>query len=95
MRINVPNAGGTASVEIIKADKAYGLVIQNVSAVQVWISDDQNTLDGSVDSTGTPQQGLILAANSLPLVITAFKGVLYTRSSSAGGVLEVIRYEIC
>lgn len=95
MRINVPNVSGTASVEIIKADKVYGLTIQNVSAVQIWISDDQNTLDGSVDSTGTPQQGLILTANSLPLVIPAFKGVLYTRSNAAGGVLEVQRYEIC
>lgn len=74
--------------------KEQCVTLQNTSAVNVYVSDDQASLDGSVNA-GIPQVGFVLLPNTQPLNISSFVGKLFTRASAAGGSIECIGKNIC
>jgi hypothetical protein len=95
LRVNVPI--GQQSLKVIDtAGRRQGFSIQNVSAVDIYYSDDQRTLD-SVPASNLPQVGHLLAASSPnppPTVYPWFIGRLYVRAQTAGAQLEIIVYEV-
>jgi hypothetical protein len=96
MRVNVPI--GQQSLKIIDTGKNHrqGFSIQNVSAVDIYYSDDQRTLD-SVPATNLPQVGHLLAASAPappPTVYPWFIGQLFVRAQNSGAQLEIIVYEV-
>ena len=98
MRVNVPFAG-QPSLKIVDATngKRVGFSIQNVSAVDVYYSDDQRTLD-TVPSTFLPQAGHLLAAAApalAPVVYPFFIGsAIFVRAQNSGAQVEVVIYDV-
>lgn len=97
MRVNVP-FGGQPSLKVIDArGRRKGFSIQNVSAVDVYYSDDQRTMD-TVPSNSLPQAGHLLAAATpaLPPTVYPFfvNSSIFVRAQSAGAQLEVIIYDV-
>jgi hypothetical protein len=94
MRIPVPTL---ASIPLINtAGIRKGFSIQNVSAVDVYYSDDQRQLD-SVSAANLPSVGHLLAAAAPvppPTVYPFFIGKLYCRAAAAGAQLEAIVYDV-
>lgn len=77
--------------------KLQGVIIQNVSAVDAYVSDDPSTLQNT-SPTNLPDVGIHFAPDATPpfmLVLPYFKGKLYARAQNSGAQLEVIRYDIC
>lgn len=93
---NIPNYPLTPLVDT--QGKVEGIIIQNVSAVDCFVSDDPQTLQ-QTNSVNLPVVGLHFPPDSPPvpfmLILPAFRGKLYARAQGAGALLEVIRYEIC
>lgn len=94
MRVPIP-FGSAQSVLIVKGGRSESILIQNVSAVPAYISDSQTILDGSIDSTGTPQEGLVLQPNDFLPNLPFWTGGFYARSNAPGCVLEVITAKPC
>ncbi len=88
----------SSSLIVDTGSRVLGIILQNVGAVDIFVSEDRRILD-KVDSANLPTVGFILsaaaAAQQLPFVIPAFKGKLWARSQNPGAALEVIGYEIC
>jgi hypothetical protein len=79
--------------------KVNGVIIQNVSTVDCFVSDDPNTLQQTVFGAN-PLVGIHFPPDTagitpFMLVIPYFRGKLYARAQNPGSVLEVVRYEIC
>lgn len=77
--------------------KVMGLILQNVSTVDIYVSEDANRLQ-QVSPSGVPTVGLHFPADSTPpwqLVIPEYNGKLYGRAQGAGGAMEAILYERC
>ena len=68
------------------------VILQNVGPVPVWISSNRESMDGSLDSTGTPQEGFVLQPNSSPFMIERFRGILYARAQAFGGLIQCESY---
>lgn len=94
MRVPVPIQG---SLRVVNAkDSRKGFSIQNVSAVDVYYSDDQRLLD-SVDKNNLPTVGHLLAASSPvppPVVYPFFVGQIFVRAQSQGAQVEMIIYDV-
>lgn len=72
-----------------------GVSIQNVSAVDVYVSEDRTRLDAT-DKNNLPQAGMLLtAAAQVIWIIPRFIGKLYARSQGPGAALEVIQNDLC
>jgi hypothetical protein len=100
VRYQVPSAGTGASQQVVGPRPMPGqyIKIQNVSAVPVWIADNQASLDASVDNTGTPQYGFVLqpvGQIESSIEILGYQGGLWVRSQAAGGAVEVIASPVC
>jgi hypothetical protein len=96
VRVNVPFQG--PSLKIVDASGGRkGFSIQNVSAVDVYYSDDQRTLD-SVPASNLPQAGHLLAAATpaLPPVVYPFftNGIIFIRAQSNGAQVEILIYDV-
>jgi len=94
VRIPVPAQPNGAAL-IVKGDKVEAVQIQNVGSVDVWISENATALQGSVDSTGTPQDGWILAPGAFLPFLTFWKTPLYALAAVAGAVLNVVVSQPC
>lgn len=101
MRVNVP-FGQQPSLKIVDGTRPgagrIGFSIQNVSAVDVYYSDDQRTLD-TVPSSLLPNAGHLLSAAGSPAnpptVYPWFIGSsIFVRAQSAGAQLEVLIYNV-
>lgn len=94
MRIPVSQS---QSITIINTNgQRKGFSIQNVGAVDLYYSDDQRLLD-TVNAADLPTAGHLLAAASPvnpPTVYPWFIGKLYVRAPAAGGLLEIIIYDV-
>lgn len=94
MRITVPTGG---SIKLFATNgRRIGFSIQNVSAVDIYYSDDQRQLDNAT-AANLPTVGHLLAAStpaSPPTVYPAFVGALYARAQSPAAQLEVLPFEI-
>lgn len=85
------------SIVVDTQGKTMGVILQNVSSTDVYISEDANRLQ-QVSPSGLPTVGLHFPADSIPpwqLVIPEFNGKLYGRAQGAGGAMEAILYERC
>lgn len=94
MRVPLP-FGNSPSVLIVKGGVSEAVLVQNVSAVAAYISDSQNMLDSEIDSTGTPQTGLVLQPNDFLPQLPFWTGAFFARSNAPGCVLEVITAKPC
>lgn len=94
MRVPIP-AQPSGAVLIVKGDTVQAVQIQNVSAVNVWISENISALQGSVDLTGTPQDGWILAPGAFLPLLPFWKTALYALAAVAGAELNVIVSQPC
>jgi hypothetical protein len=79
--------------------RALGVGIQNVSAVDIFVSDDPKTLQ-QVGPTGVPIVGWHLppdTAGITPFILRLcpFNGKLYARCQASGGQIEAITYKFC
>jgi hypothetical protein len=94
MRITCPIAG---SIKVLDTSgKRKGVSLQNISAVDIYYSDDQRLLD-SVGTANLPTVGHLLAATSpvpAPVVYPWYIGKIYVRAQSAGAQLEILVYEV-
>jgi len=93
MRQAIPQ--GAAAIPIVDTKgERKGFSIQNVSAADIYYSDDQRQLD-SVDRTNLPTAGHLLpGGNTQVVVYPVFVGKLFARTQGVGAALEVIPYEI-
>lgn len=94
---SIPNFPMTPIVDT--QGRAQGVIIQNVSPVDIFVSDDPKTLQ-QVLSTGVPIVGLHFppdTAGITPFMLNmlSFNGKLYARCQGVGGQLEVILYNPC
>lgn len=94
MRVNVPFAG---SIKLLDTGtkQRKGFSIQNVSAVDVYYSDDQRQLD-SVDATNLPTVGHLLAAATpalSPTVYPFYSGLIFARAQGLGAQVEILVYD--
>ena len=94
MRVPIPAVPNGAAL-IVKGDKVEAVLIQNVSSVEIFISENVNALQGSVDSTGTPQDGWVLAPNAFLPFLTLWRTPLYALAAVPGGELNVIVSQPC
>lgn len=93
MRQPIPQ--GQASIPIIDTKgRRKGFSLQNLSAADVYYSDDQRSLD-SVDATNLPTVGHLLpGGNPTITVYPVFVGKLFARTQGVGAAIEVTPYEI-
>jgi|SRR5579859_1838884 len=94
-RVPVPIAG---SVPLLRTgpNKRKGFSIQNVSAVDVYYSDDQRLLD-SVTAANLPSVGHLLAAAAPapnPVVYPFFSGNIFARAQNSGAQVEILVYDV-
>ena len=89
------------SVVVDTQGKVQGVILQNVSGVDVFVSEDANRLQ-TVSPGNLPNVGLHFAPDApastpIPvfLVLPQFKGKLYGRAQAVGGIMEAITYDIC
>jgi hypothetical protein len=64
------------------------VILQNVGAIPIWVSRNREALDGSLDSSLTPQVGFVLSPNTPPVTIDRYNGQLYARAQVPGGLVE-------
>jgi hypothetical protein len=88
--------GGNPSQEItpphIKSC-AHWIVITNTGAVQVWVSDDKNALDGgAANNAGIPQTGHVLQPGLNPIAFGKVKASLFLLAAGPGGQIECTAY---
>lgn len=68
------------------------VAITNTSAVQVWVSDDQNALDsGAANNGGTPQTGHVIQPG-VNFALGKVKAIYYLRAAAPGGEIECTAY---
>ena len=95
---NIPSGSGSqnASAPILDTGGTpKGALLQNVSAVDIYVSEDRTRLDAT-DAANLPRVGLLLSAAAQSVVnIPRFIGKLYARSQAPGAQLEVIEYDLC
>ena len=95
MRVRVPIAGSVKVVDATGGRKGFSL--QNVSATDVYYSDDQRQLD-SVDAANLPTVGHLLATaapNPPPVVYPWFaNGKIICRAQNNGAQIEVMIYDV-
>jgi hypothetical protein len=94
MRYSVPSSGSSQQI-INSPGQVSQVILQNVSAVLVYVGDNQANLDSSLDSSGTPTYGFILFPNQNPITIDKFSGVLYARGAVGGGAIEATQNPVC
>jgi len=94
LRINV-NIG--QSIKILDTQgRRKGFSIQNVSAVDIYFSDDQRLLD-SVSAANLPTVGHLLAASAPtppPVIYPWFIGQIFVRAQNTGAQLEILVYDV-
>jgi hypothetical protein len=94
MRVFVPIAG---SVKLLDTGgQRKGFSIQNVSAGDLFYSDDQRQLD-SVTSANLPTVGHLLAAAAPvppPVVYPWFVGKIFIRAQAAGAQVEILVFDV-
>ena len=74
---------------------AMGVMLQNASAQDCFVSDDPNTLQNTTPAN-LPQVGLFFPGNNPAIVVLdSFNGKLYARSQNTGGQMEVIKFKKC
>ena len=96
MRSPVPFTGPSVCL-VDSGGQPKGVRLQNPSGVDVYYSDDQRLLD-SLNSAGTPTEGLILSTATPPLPpvnLLWFTGKLYFRGLSAGAQVQVLIWDMC
>lgn len=98
MRIAIPFGSSAVSSQPISlnpscAGEAAVVTISNTSSQNVWIGDDQNKLDSSVDNTGTPNNGILFTPNMT--IATIISTGLWARSNAAGAFVDIWIAEIC
>lgn len=89
--MNIPST--IPSLLLVSSGPPKLLVLQNVSAISIYVSDDKFQLE-QLDSSGNPQ-GMILAANAVPLVIQRFSQNLWALAAVGGGELEFFQEALC
>jgi hypothetical protein len=97
MRVNIPFTG--PSLKIVDATGGRkGFSIQNLSAVDVYYSDDQRTLDSlGPGAAPLPTAGHILPGGTTnpPVVYPWFaNGRIFARAQNAGAQLEILIYDV-
>lgn len=99
---NIPSGSGSqnASASIVDSeDKVVAVTIENIGAVDVFVSEDRTRLDATLAGTNLPTAGFLFPAYAAPnaniLHMPRFKGKLYARSQAAGAILEVLVSDIC
>jgi hypothetical protein len=98
MTYPMPFGVGNASQTILDTvGQVMEVNVQNVSAVNVFVSSKQSVLDGSVDNVGQPHQGFVLppAPSNIVLHWNKFKGQLYARAGAGGGAVECDSVVVC
>ncbi|SRR6266436_128288 len=81
---------------IVDTDTFVQIKIQNVSAVDVYVSENSARLNNVTPVSFLPRVGLIYPGGLLTIDIwDKFIGKLYARSQNAGAQLEVITNAIC
>lgn len=96
-RYQIPQAGAQgATPQQILADvgKPQCVVLQNVGATPLYVSENQNTL-AQVDSNGTPTDGFILPPNSDPISIDRVVGALFGYSLGGAGLANCTGWVVC
>jgi hypothetical protein len=97
----IPIASGDGSrnsstLIVDTGDTFQEIKIQNVSAVDVYVSEDRARLDATISGTNLPQCGLIYtSAAQLLDTWQRYQGKLYARSQAPGGAVEVITNALC
>jgi hypothetical protein len=93
MRQAIPQ--GVAAIPIVDTKgRRMAFSLQNVSAADVYYSDDQRSLD-SVDRTNLPTVGHLLPGSSTIITVyPVFIGKLWARTQGVGAALEIMPYEI-
>ena len=87
---------GESSQQIVNSPNAVcQVILQNVSAIPIYVGDNQASLDGSLDSSGTPTYGFILFPNQNPTTIDKFSGFLFIRAANSGGFVECTINPVC
>jgi hypothetical protein len=90
MRIDI---GAQQSIKIVDAPKRIGLIIMNPFAIDVYVSDDQRSLD-TVGAADLPSVGIKFPANqTIPVVVPFFRGKWFARAQNPTQ-LEVIPFEV-
>jgi hypothetical protein len=99
---NIPSGNGSSNPSApcidVPEGKIYGASLQNVSAVDIYVSEDRTRLDATAPGTNLPQAGILLSAVAQAIwVIPRIKGPykLYIRAQNVGAQAEVIIYPIC
>jgi hypothetical protein len=95
-RYNAPSDVGQNSQQVVDTHReAMQIIIQNVSAVTIFLGDDQGALDAVDPTTGTPDYGFVLLSGSPPLPIDRYVGKLFVRASGPGGTVECVTSRLC
>ena len=85
MRITIP----APPLPPIRINVRRPLLIQNVGTTTIYISENETALIGSVDLTGTPQEGSVLLSGNFLPEISADSPPLYALALSPGGEINV------
>lgn len=96
MRVASPNDSGTPAATLVpppQGGRGWTVLLDNTGPNDVWISDSQSAIDGSVDGTGTPQYGSILHPGDRAATIVTTG--LWTRSAAVGSFLDILIGDIC
>lgn len=91
------NQNNPLTIVVDTQGKVQGITLQNVSAVDGYISEDPNRLQ-NVDAGNIPQDGMHLPPDANPptiIVLPRFKGKLYGRAAVEGCKINAIQYDIC
>lgn len=93
----IPNNPLTVALDT--QGKVKCVSIQNVSSVDIYVSENPNTLQNT-SPANLPQVGHHFPPDSVGitpfiLVLPQINAKLYARSAASGGQLEVIQYDLC
>lgn len=101
-RVNVANGtipNNPLTVALDTQGKVKCVTIQNVSSVDIYLSENPNLLQ-QTSATNLPQVGHHLSPDSVGitpfiLILPRVNGKLYARSQGSGAQLEVIQFDVC
>lgn len=98
---NIPSGDGIrfpSQMVVDTGDQVKAIYIQNPTAVDIFVSDNQKLLN-KTDAAGNPTVGMLAPAAvppNVPVVpFRTFKGRLFARAVGPGAELEVIESDIC
>lgn len=94
MQITLLAGAGIQAVKLFDASqhkgKKYGLMIQVVDAINVWISTTTSDLN-NLDTSGNPAGGIELQGALSSVTFMQFADVIYARASAQGRI-NVVPY---